>query len=292
MSAEHDTKNDNVTEMRSQAKQPLRKRGIYLLPNLLTTIALFSGFTGIVSAMAGDYAKASMAIFIAMIFDGLDGRVARMTNTSSEFGKEYDSLSDMVVFGVAPAIIMYEWALVHLKGYPWIWAELGWLAAFFYTAAAALRLAKFNTMANAGTADKRFFSGLPSPMAAALAMGAIWAATDNNIGGADYPLIALVITALAGVFMVSTIPFRSFKELNIGGRVSFFFMVMLVAALILVAIDPAEILFGVALAYVCLGALPYLWRKAKGTTAPEDEECAAEDEMDDEAKEAEAKKEE
>ncbi|MDD9893651.1 MAG: CDP-diacylglycerol--serine O-phosphatidyltransferase, partial [Gammaproteobacteria bacterium] len=169
---------DNVVDM----EQPVRRRrGIYLLPNLFTTASLFSGFYSIVSALDGQYERSAIAIFIAMVFDGLDGRVARMTNTQSDFGKEYDSLSDMMVFGVCPAVVVYMWGLHSFDPNVWIWAEIGWLTAFFYCAAAALRLARFNTMAGTDKEEKRYFLGLPSPSAAAMVMGMIWCATHNGL---------------------------------------------------------------------------------------------------------------
>ena len=204
----------------------IRRRGIYWLPNLLTTIALFAGFFSIVQAMNGRFEQAAMAIFVALVFDGLDGRVARMTHTQSAFGAEYDSLSDMVAFGVAPALVVYVWALkdfstaqnVPLLG-PWMTTRLGWIAAFIYVACAALRLARFNTMLE--VADKRFFQGLPSPAAACLVAGMVWAFNEYQIRGAEVKWLAWVLTMFAGLTMVSNLKFYSGKDINLRKSVSF-----------------------------------------------------------------------
>ena len=185
----------------------LRRRGIYLLPNLFTTAALFAGFYAIVQAMNGRFEAAAVAIFIAMVMDGLDGRVARLTRTQSAFGAEYDSLSDMVSFGVAPALVIYVWALKDM-------GKLGWIAAFVYCAGAALRLARFNTQLE--VADKRFFQGLPSPAAAALIAGLVWVMNDYGIKGPDIRWLAWGVTLFAGLTMVSNLHFYSGKDINLG----------------------------------------------------------------------------
>ena len=200
-----------ITEL--EHERPKRARGIYLLPNLFTTAALFAGFYGVLAAMNDQFEKAAIAIFVAMILDGLDGRVARLTNTQTAFGAEYDSLSDMVAFGLAPSLVMYEWALFHL-------GKLGWLAAFIYTAGAALRLARFNSQLD--TADKRYFTGLPSPSAAAIIAGAVWVAVDNTLPSDTFAWAALVLTSGAGLLMVSNIRFHSFKQIDFKGKVPFF----------------------------------------------------------------------
>lgn len=241
-----------------------RRKGIYLLPNLLTTASLFAGFFSIVSAMNGHYSQASIAIFIAMILDGLDGRVARMTNTQSDFGKEYDSLSDMMVFGVAPAVVMYNWALSTFDPSIWVWAELGWLTAFFYCAAAALRLARFNTMAGTEKEDKRYFLGLASPAAAAMVMGMIWCATHNNLSGEELNYLAIPVTLAAGGFMVSNIRFRSFKDFSLDGRVPFRYLIILVGIFALIAVSPANVLFATAMIYGISGPLGALMRRRSG----------------------------
>jgi CDP-diacylglycerol--serine O-phosphatidyltransferase len=218
----------------------IRRRGIYWLPNLLTTIALFAGFFSIVQAMNGRFEQAALAIFVALVFDGLDGRVARMTHTQSAFGAEYDSLSDMVAFGVAPALVIYVWALrdfstaqnVPLLG-PWMTTRLGWIAAFIYVACAALRLARFNTMIE--VADKRFFQGLPSPAAACLVAGLVWALNEYQIRGAEVKWLAWVLTVFAGLTMVSNLKFYSGKDINPRKSVSFPAVVAIALAVVALA---------------------------------------------------------
>ena len=217
-----------------------RRRGIYLLPNLLTTAALFSGFYAIVQAMNGRFENAAVAIFIAMVLDALDGRVARLTHTQSAFGAEYDSLSDMVSFGAAPALIVYEWAL---KGM----GKLGWVAAFVYCAGAALRLARFNT--NIDIVDKRYFQGLPSPAAAALIAGMVWIAHDNGITGDSLRWYAFGLTLFAGCTMVSNVPFFSGKQFNLRRSVPFLAVLGLVLSFVVVSIDPPSAVFFLFLVY-------------------------------------------
>ena len=227
----------------------LRRRGIYLLPNLFTLAALFSGFYAIVQAMNNRFENAAIAIFVAMVLDGLDGRVARLTHTQSEFGAQFDSLSDMVSFGAAPALIMYEWALKDL-------GELGWIAAFVYCAGAALRLARFNT--NIDVIDKRYFQGLPSPMAAALVAGLVWVFDDLGI---DRELwlrtIAWVCTMYAGVTMVLNVPFYSFKEVNLKKSVPFWVLALFAAGLAVISLKPPVVLFLMVFAYGVSGYV--LW---------------------------------
>jgi CDP-diacylglycerol--serine O-phosphatidyltransferase len=223
-----------------------KRRGIYLLPNLLTTAGLFSGFFAIISSMNGRFEAAAVAIFVAMIFDGLDGRVARMTNTQSEFGAEYDSMADMVSFGVAPAIVAYNWGLTGL-------GKIGWLAAFIYVAAAALRLARFNTQI--GIADSRYFQGLASPAAAALVAGMIWVGVEYNINGQDYGIIVAVVTGLAGLLMVSNFKYNSFKELNLHGKVPFVALLLIMLVFVVVATEPALVLFIVFALYSLAGPI-------------------------------------
>lgn len=227
----------------------LRRRGIYLIPNLLTTAALFAGFFAIVQAMNGRFEVAAIAIYVAMVLDGLDGRVARLTHTQSEFGAEYDSLSDMVSFGVAPALVMYEWAMKDL-------GKLGWIAAFVYCAGAALRLARFNT--NIDVVDRRFFQGLPSPMAAAFVAGLVWVIADFGIQRADWiSWIAWGCTMYAGVTMVSNVPFYSFKDINLKKSVPFWVILIAVAAIAVISIRPAVVLFLVVFAYGVSGYALY-----------------------------------
>lgn len=231
-----------------------RRRGIYILPNLFTTAALFAGFYAMVQAMNGNFAAAPLAIYIAMVMDGLDGRVARWTNTQSDFGAEYDSLADMVSFGMAPALIMYEWALSGL-------GKVGWLAAFIYACGAALRLARFNTQLDAG--DKHNFFGLPSPAAAAVVMGFIWVLHSYGVPGKEISLLALGVTLGTGILMVSNIKYRSFKDLNVKGRVSFMAILLIPAAFVLVFLDPPQALFAVFLLYALSGPIRSLYQLAR-----------------------------
>jgi len=234
------------------AQSRLRRRGIYLLPNLFTTAALFAGYYAIVQAMNGNFEHSAIAIFIAMVFDGLDGRVARMTHTQSEFGAEYDSLSDMVSFGVAQSLIMYEWALKEM-------GQLGWIAAFIYCACAALRLARFN--ANIHVIDKRFFQGLPSPAAAALIAGLVWVMLDFQVSGSEIKWLVFIVTLFAGLTMVSNIPFYSGKEINLGRRVPFFtILLLLLFFFVLIPSHPPVVLFCLFMGYAMSGYLIKLWR--------------------------------
>ena len=235
--------------MEQETREQRSHRGIYLLPNMITTAGLFSGFYAIVAAMNGRFEAAAVAIFIAMVMDGIDGRVARLTNTQSEFGVQYDSLSDMVCFGLAPALVMYEWSLQSMISVGW--AKLGWLAAFIYTASAALRLARFN--AQVTTAEKNFFKGLPSPSAAAVLAGLVWVGADLGVSGHDLVLPAFVLTIVMGLLMVSNIRYYSFKELNFRNRVSFVAILAVVLAYAFASIDPPKVLFTGFLVYAISG---------------------------------------
>ena len=233
----------------------MRRRGIYLLPNLFTTAALFAGFYAIVQAMNTRFDQAAVAIFIAMVLDGLDGRVARLTHTQSEFGAEYDSLSDMVSFGAAPALVMYEWALRSM-------GRIGWIAAFVYCAGAALRLARFNT--NIAVIDKRYFQGLPSPAAAALVAGFIWVVDDFKIEAVStMRWIACVITLFAGVSMVGNIPFYAFKDINFRRSVPFWAILLVVFAVILISSHPPTVLFLLFVAYSLSGYVVWVWNRRR-----------------------------
>jgi CDP-diacylglycerol--serine O-phosphatidyltransferase len=224
-----------------------RRRGIYLLPNLFTTAALFAGFYAIVAAMHSRFEAAAIAIFVAMIMDNLDGRIARLTNTETDFGVQYDSLSDLVSFGLAPALVIYQWSLASI-------GKLGWLAAFIYAAATALRLARFNTQA--ASADKRFFQGLPSPLAAALIAGMIWFGVSQDItNGADVLFLTFPITVLAGVLMVSNIRYHSFKQLDLKGKIPFITGVLMVLVFVFIAMEPPLVLFLLSLAYAASGPI-------------------------------------
>src|SRR5476651_953236 len=233
----------------------IRRRGIYLLPNLLTTAALFAGFYAIVQAMNGRFDQSAVAIFVAMVLDGLDGRVARLTHTQSEFGAQYDSLSDMVSFGAAPALVMYVWALKDL-------GKLGWIAAFVYCAGGALRLARFNT--NIEVVDKRFFQGLPSPAAAALVAGFILLMVDQEVSGMQLQWISWVIALFAGLTMVTNVPFYSFKDVNFRKSVPFIVVFLLALFFALISIDPPKVLFPIFVTYGLSGYAVFFWRMAKG----------------------------
>jgi CDP-diacylglycerol--serine O-phosphatidyltransferase len=234
----------------------IRRRGIYLLPNLFTTAALFTGFYAIVMAMNQRFVDSALAIFIAMFLDWSDGRVARLTHTQSEFGAQYDSLSDMVCFGAAPALVIYEWALKDL-------GRFGWIAAFVYCAGAALRLARFNI--NIEVVDKRFFQGLPSPAAAALVAGFLWLASDNKIPVDDYglPWVAAFLTLYAGLTMVSNVPFYSFKVINLRRSVPFAVILLIVLGFVLVSTDPPIVLFLLFVGYGLSGYVYWFWKKRR-----------------------------
>ncbi|MBK1672371.1 CDP-diacylglycerol--serine O-phosphatidyltransferase [Ectothiorhodospira shaposhnikovii] len=242
--------------MESQPEHPKGRKGIYLLPNLFTTAALFAGFFAIMAAINGDFIAAAISVFVAMVLDGVDGRVARLTHTQSAFGAEYDSLADMVSFGVAPAVVMYLWVLNGL-------GQLGLVAAFFYTAAAALRLARFNT--KLGVADKRFFQGLPSPASAAVMMGLVWVWNDLEFSGAGMMLPALLITVLCGAAMVSSLTYFSFKDMDFRHRVPFFVVIAVLLAVMLTAIDPPKVLWLGFVVYALSGPalMLFRWRRRR-----------------------------
>lgn len=235
-----------------EKKQP--HKGVYLLPNLFTTAALFSGFYSIIAAMNENFTHAAVAIFISMIFDGLDGRVARLTHTQSAFGAEYDSLADMVSFGIAPALVVFTWSLAPL-------GKIGWIAAFIYAVGAALRLARFNTML--GVEEKRYFTGLPSPAAAALVAGVIWAANDKGVTGESMATIMALLVPITGLLMVSNVKYRSFKDLNLKGRVPFVVLLIAVLVLVLVALEPALVLMSVFCLYGLWGGLGIFFEKLR-----------------------------
>ncbi|HXY21228.1 MAG TPA: CDP-diacylglycerol--serine O-phosphatidyltransferase [Burkholderiaceae bacterium] len=243
------------------ARISVRRRGIYLLPNLFTTAALFAGFYAIVQAMNQDFERAAIAIFLAMVLDGMDGRVARLTNTQSPFGEQYDSLSDMTSFGVAPALVVYEWVLHDL-------GRWGWAGAFVYCAGAALRLARFN--ANIGVVDKRFFQGLPSPAAAALVAGFVWLAVDNRFPLREswLPWVAFVLTVYAGLTMVSSAPFYSGKSFHLARSVPFWVMIVIVVGIFFVSSDPPIVLFSLFCCYAVSGYVYWLWRVWRGESNP------------------------
>ena len=245
----------------SEGGRTVRRQGVYLLPNLFTTGALFAGFYSIIAAMRGDFESASIAIFFAMVFDGLDGRIARLTNTSSKFGAEYDSLADMVSFGVAPALVMFSWALGDV-------GKFGWSATFIYVACAALRLARFNTRID--KADKNVFTGLASPAAAAVVASTVWVCHDEGwVGEAlPYELSILVgfLTALLGFLMIANFPYNSFKGIDFRGRVPFVVMIAVIFVFGLVTVDPPRIFLMAFLVYAASGPMMQVinWRKRPG----------------------------
>lgn len=242
-------------EVTQSEKHDARHRGVYLLPNLFTTGALFAGFYAIVAAMNGDFENAAIAIVVAGILDGLDGGVARLTNTQSKFGAEYDSLSDCVAFGVAPGVVAYAWGLTSLGNF-------GWAAAFIYVACAALRLARFNVQS--GSTDKRFFIGLPSPSGAGTVATMVWLGASRGVDGNDFAWIVALMTAGAGLLMVSNINYHSFKEYRIG-RVPMRVLLGVIIAFAIVLLDPPLVLLAVAVMYISSGPLVHLmrWRSKK-----------------------------
>ncbi|MCF6298757.1 MAG: CDP-diacylglycerol--serine O-phosphatidyltransferase [Thiomicrorhabdus sp.] len=222
------------------------EKGIYLLPNLMTTAALFAGFYAVIAGIQGNFELGAIAILVAMVLDGLDGRIARMTNSCSAFGAEYDSLSDMISFGLAPALLMFQWVL-HDFG------KLGWLIAFIYTVAAALRLARFNTQV--GVADKRYFQGLPSPAAAGVLAALIWMVEANQLENPALPVMALILTLVVGVMMVTNIRFSSFKELNLKDKVPFVTLLVVVLIFVVITLEPPIFLFIIFLTYTLSGPI-------------------------------------
>ena len=246
---DEDALNSPPQEMRK------RRKGIYMVPNMITLAALFGGFYAIVMAMNGRFEHATVAIFMAMVLDSLDGRVARMTNTQSAFGEQMDSLSDMVSFGAAPALVAYIWTLNGL-------GRWGWIAAFVYCACAALRLARFNV--NTGVVDKRYFQGLPSPAAAAMVAGFIWLASDAGLDPAAMRWVMFGITLFAGLTMVTNVPFYSFKDLSLKRSVPFAAIVLVALGIAVINIDPPTVLFGLFVAYGLSGYVVLAWRKSKG----------------------------
>ncbi|MFM9901752.1 MAG: CDP-diacylglycerol--serine O-phosphatidyltransferase [Polaromonas sp.] len=232
-----------------------RRKGIYILPNLFTLAALFGGFYAIVMAMNGRFDQAAIGVFCAMVLDSLDGRVARMTNTQSAFGEQMDSLSDMVSFGAAPALIAYVWGLTSL-------GRWGWIGAFVYCACAALRLARFNV--NTAVVDKRFFQGLPSPAAAALVAGFIWLMNDSGIDGMDVRWTTFALMLYAGLTMVTNVPFYSFKDVSMKRSVPFAVIVLIALGIAVINIHPPIVMFALFVIYGFSGYAVYGWRKTKG----------------------------
>ncbi len=254
---------DDPSPPEQGAHSPKRRRSIYLLPNLFTTAGLFAGFYAIVAGMQGRFEAAAVAIFVAMLMDGLDGRIARLTHTQSDFGKEYDSLSDMVSFGLAPALVIYSWSLSQLD-------KFGWLAAFVYAACAALRLARFNVQQ--GGADKRYFKGLASPAAAALIAGMVWLGHDFSLTASHTKFPAFIITLTVSALMVSNIRYYSFKDLNLKGEVRFVTVLAVMLIFVLIAIAPPQVLFGVFFLYALSGPGMTVYALYKGQRAKRKEQ--------------------
>lgn len=241
----------------NNADHPKRRRGIYLFPNLITTAGLFAGFYAIVAAMKFNFEVACMALFVAAVLDNLDGRVARLTGTQSAFGAQYDSLSDMVCFGMTPALLVYSWGLQYL-------GKLGWLVAFIYVAATGLRLARFNLTENS---DKKFFIGLPCTSAASVIAGMVWVGTDFDIPGKTIGELAALVVMLLSLLMVSNLKYHSFKEIDLKGHVPFISVFLVVFIYALIAWDPAKILFSIFFLYMLSGIISLFKRKTAITVS-------------------------
>ncbi|MFY0992094.1 CDP-diacylglycerol--serine O-phosphatidyltransferase [Halomonas sp. C05BenzN] len=243
-----------VIEESIEDGRKVRRKGIYLLPNLFTTSALFAGFFAVVAGINGDFTAAAVAIFIAMVLDGLDGRVARMTNTQSAFGAEYDSLSDMLSFGVAPALVSFTWILQDI-------GKTGWVVAFLYVACAALRLARFNVQI--GSVDKKWFIGLPSPSAAAFVAASVWTFHSFDAEAFGFKLLMLMVVAAAGVLMVSNIRYYSFKDIDLKGPVPFVVLLAIVLGFVVISVEPSVMLLLLFGTYVASGPVMAMMRKMK-----------------------------
>lgn len=233
----------------SEQNSAPRSKGIYLLPNLITTCGLFAGFYAIVAGMRGDFTYSAVAIYVAMLMDGLDGRVARLTNTQSEFGAEYDSLADVVSFGIAPSLVAYSWGLMSL-GKP------GWLVAFFYAAATALRLARFNTQSSDEegiSSSSAYFQGLPSPAAGGLIAGMVCVANEYGVPGLKLWDLAAVVTLITAILMVSNVPYYSFKHFHLRGKVPFVALLAVLVAIVFISLDPPQIILAFFVLYVLSG---------------------------------------
>ncbi len=242
------------------------KSSVYIWPNLVTTIALMCGFFAILAAINHDFQRAAICIFVAMIFDGLDGRVARLVGGESAFGEQYDSLSDLISFGVAPSLLIYEWSISAAETIRWLPERLSWIIPFIYCACAALRLARFNTQI--GVVDSRFFVGLPSPSAAGTVAGFVWCfGVEYHHSGADLVYFSIIITLFSGLAMVSPVKYFSFKKVNLKGRISFFTMIFIVLALAIISANPATLLFLIFFGYSLHGPLRrgYRLMRSKGT---------------------------
>lgn len=247
-----------------------RRKGIYVLPSLVTTASLFVGFYAIVQATLGRYEVAAIAIYVSMVLDGLDGRIARWTNTASDFGKEYDSLVDVIAFGLTPALVMYEWSLS-------AYGKIGWLSAFLFVACTALRLARFNSVE---VKDKGYFQGLPCPAAAAFVAGWVWTMADFDVQGTSLGAVSLPIMVLSALAMVSNLPYKSFKDFDPKNRVPFVALVLLIVPFVLISFDPPRVLFLLFLAYLVSG--PVIWlRRRRAAPASAGDEAGTDGGLDD-----------
>ena len=243
--------------MTDQLPRKSPRRGIYLLPNLFTTGAMFAGFYAIVAGFLGYFTHAAIAVFVAALLDGMDGRVARLTGTQSEFGVQYDSLSDLVSFGLAPSLVMYTWSLQYLRDYGPVWSKVGWCAAFLYAACAALRLARFNTQV--GVADKRYFQGLASPASAGLCMSFVWTMENFGVEGQWLCFVTPILAVIAGLLMVSRVRYFSFKTLPVGDRVPFVWIILAVIIIIALTLNTALVLLALTVVYALSGIVITLW---------------------------------
>lgn len=238
---------------KARSRKKGSRKGIYILPNLFTTAGLFFGFFAIVRATQGQFQDAALFIFIAMLMDGLDGRIARWTNTESDFGKEYDSLVDMICFGLTPALVAYEWSLNGI-------GKLGWLGAFLFVSATALRLARFNTHE---VEDNRYFQGLPCPAAAGVVAALVWVAERTDFKGQEFEFIMLIVTIAVALAMVSNIPYRSFKEFDLKGKVSFVALILVVLAVVIIVLEPPLVFFITFSTYFLSGPISLVFRKRR-----------------------------
>lgn len=254
---ESKTETQVEVEMAEETRPPVKKpaKGVYLLPNSFTTASLFAGFYAIVAAMNGDFQYAAIATFVSMVLDGLDGRVARMTNTQSDFGAEYDSLADVVAFGVAPALVVFTWGVQTL-------GQFGWICSFIFVAGAALRLARFNVQLE--VSDSRYFTGLPSPAAAGVLAGMVWSSQEYGFSGVDYAMPAAILMAVTGILMVSNFQYYSFKDFRLKGRVPFVAMLLVVLVYSIVAMEPPAVLWSFFLVFAVAGPAGWLfkWKKS------------------------------
>lgn len=245
----------------AKRREAIRGRGIYLFPNLLTSGALFAGFYAIVAGADGEFERAAVSLFVAMVLDALDGRVARLTGTVTEFGRQYDSLSDVVAFGLGPAVVTYQWGLKHMGDYGWIWDKAGWVIAFLFAVGTALRLARFN--ARGPVSDKNYFEGLPCPAAAGFVAGLVWLAAASGWTGLPVLMLAGFVTLMAAVLMCVRIAYPSFKHFAVNRRLRFTQMAAILVCLALIALDPPRMLFTLFGVYVALGPGLLVWRAVR-----------------------------